>query len=523
MSHAKAELASHAEESPARDSLCDIVPHRGWRECRRAVENPRAASKGLAPVWVYGGQWMEGTMHQRETAAGLAVRLALLTATALVLAWEPAQAELLLPGKRLLIKNRIPDDVTKNRIKVSGEAPSIPIPVPGSADDPRCEPEGSGRGGAIAVESESTAERFWQALPCEGWKLRGRESSPRGYTYRDGQRAFGPCSSVVLQTGRLRAKCGGRVALDYDLVEGVSQLPVGVEVLLGEAVELCMDFSEVATGPTRTGADGRQVSVRDSPPGAACRYLTCEPTGPDVCDGIDNDCDGVIDNLGSGCPNELFSASLTLTALGAVSFPPFTFTASPISLGAANGSGSTATWSVQPDALPTGWFTWPVALSPVTAVRFEVRGNDAGSVAASTPASIALDALVELQGFGGFTLLGIPLLLGVPSTYVPPGPYGINFTTYGNAWTTKTTSIQFPVSNGLSTVTAMGSNNLVSGVGTVTMVSAQHVVWTLSGDWVVVAELTLVYAPNHGAGALFAGASVLLVAIGRRKRSRETR
>jgi hypothetical protein len=173
----------------------------------------------------------------------------------------------LLSGRKLLIRNRLPDDESRNRLVFVSRDPSIMMARPGSAADPRC---GFGDGGSIEVTSPSSGETFTASLPCENWHLLGTQTSPRGYRYRDPRLALGPCRRVTIAHGRMiRAKCMGRGPhlLDYDLQEGEAQPPVQVRVTTGAGVRYCSEFGGDIL---HDGANAKRFFAKHSVPPTDC-------------------------------------------------------------------------------------------------------------------------------------------------------------------------------------------------------------------------------------------------------------
>jgi hypothetical protein len=183
------------------------------------------------------------------------------------------------------------------------------------------------------------------------------------------------------------------------------------------------------------------------------------------------------------------------------SLPPATFSASGGLAGVAHGTGGGAVWSVGALDVPAGTstrFIGSSAAPPITQVQYLVNGNPtAGSFHASAGGSMAVTGLVDVKAYGGLVVLGVPVVVGVPSLIVPPviGP-AVSITAHANAWTTKTTTILVTGLN--APTTRMGSNGLVNGGGTVVLVSGLNVLmWTNRLQQLPsFATLTLTYAPD---------------------------
>jgi YVTN family beta-propeller protein len=173
-------------------------------------------------------------------------------------------------AKKLLIKNKLPDDETKNKIVLIAKDDAIGIPLPLSGDDPRCggAPQGTVKA-TLAFSSVSSAQSHQTDLPCENWKLLGSEASPRGYKYKDQALNDGTAKTVIWKAGKLfKAILQGKgpTALDYDLQLGVSQGSVAAILSAGNA-RLCA----VCTGGAgKDGADGKKFLGKDCAAPAEC-------------------------------------------------------------------------------------------------------------------------------------------------------------------------------------------------------------------------------------------------------------
>ncbi len=177
------------------------------------------------------------------------------------------------PGKKLKIRNKLPDDITKNRLLFDSKGASIVTPAPASVADPRCGTASTG--GRIRVSSATSGQSFWQDLPCQNWSLIGSEANPCGYSYKDAKLADGPCKRVLLRSGsRLKASCkgGGPHPLDYDLQVGQSQTPVAVTIETGQlglpgAQGYCAKFGGVVK---KDGSDGKTFLAKNAAAPASC-------------------------------------------------------------------------------------------------------------------------------------------------------------------------------------------------------------------------------------------------------------
>ncbi|MEE8556300.1 MAG: S8 family serine peptidase [Myxococcota bacterium] len=187
--------------------------------------------------------------------------------SAAVKALGPITAGQSIGGSKLVIKNAVPDNESRNRIVFVSRDPDIATGAPGSASDPRC---GAGGGGSLSVFSSSTGQTFPQRLPCENWTLLGQETNPKGYKYLDRELDQGPCKVVLVKEGRLaRALCIGKGpgVLDYDLT-GASEPPIHVRITLGTGnLTHCSEFGGTVQ---RDGSDAKIFLARDAPRPVSC-------------------------------------------------------------------------------------------------------------------------------------------------------------------------------------------------------------------------------------------------------------
>jgi hypothetical protein len=178
---------------------------------------------------------------------------------------EPAGA------KKLLIKNRVPDDESKNKIVFVAKDTAVTIPAPGSADDPRCglQPPGTVRA-TLSISSASSLQSHSTDLPCQNWKLLGSPITPKGYKYTDRELDDGTAKVVVWKGGKLlKAVLHGKGALtdlNYDLQVGVPQGTVAA-VLESGGLSIC---SNCPPSNGKDGADGKQFLGRDCTAPVAC-------------------------------------------------------------------------------------------------------------------------------------------------------------------------------------------------------------------------------------------------------------
>ena len=174
-------------------------------------------------------------------------------------------------AKKLLIKNRVPDDESKNKIVFVAKDTTVSAPAPGSADDPRCglEPPTTVKA-TLTISSATSGQTHSTDLPCGNWKLLGSPTNPKGYKYSDKELDDGTAKVVVWKGGKLlKAVLHGKGALtdlDYDLQVGVAQGTVAA-VLESGGLSVC---SVCAASNGKDGADGKQFLGKDCAAPVAC-------------------------------------------------------------------------------------------------------------------------------------------------------------------------------------------------------------------------------------------------------------
>jgi hypothetical protein len=201
-------------------------------------------------------------------------------------------------------------------------------------------------------------------------------------------------------------------------------------------------------------------------------------------------------------------------------------------LPAASFSGSGTTGQATTDLLATlgagtsfaGSFTSPVtdpSAVPITAIQVLLTKNGAGSFSGTTPGNVGGSAsftgVANVKGFGGMTLLGVPLNLGSGATS-SASAYGINITAISGIWTAGT-AVVTGLTGTATAATLAGSNGLnASGVGTLVLVTPVKLMTNLVGVLPGFGILTLTYvAPEPGLLLLVGAAVAGLVAAGRRR------
>jgi hypothetical protein len=170
--------------------------------------------------------------------------LAVLLATA-----AETQGASAIGGKKLLVKNVVPDDESRNRVVVVSRDPSIGLPVPGTVDDPRyC-------GTTMVVRLVGGPLAHEVTLPCLNWSLLGSETTANGYRYKDPELDDATVKSIVWKSGYLKITMRGRgpTVLGADLAEGVA-LGAAEAQLLGPSSGFCVRCTPIEG---KDGADGK--------------------------------------------------------------------------------------------------------------------------------------------------------------------------------------------------------------------------------------------------------------------------
>jgi hypothetical protein len=154
-----------------------------------------------------------------------------------------APIDIAVGARKLLIKNKDPDDENRNKVVLLAKDAAITTPAPSSLDDPRCGLDAPGTVKAsLALSSQASGQSHSTDLPCENWKLIGKASNPKGYLYRDRELDDGTAKIVVWKDGKLLKTVlqgKGPTNLDYDLQLDVSQGAVAATFTSG-ATRVCV-------------------------------------------------------------------------------------------------------------------------------------------------------------------------------------------------------------------------------------------------------------------------------------------
>lgn len=172
---------------------------------------------------------------------------------------------------KLRIRDTIPDDPSKRKIKWVAKSEDITLPAPGSLDDPRCNgaPDGTAKATIRFSNDASGHDTGVIDLPCHRWSASGDELR-RTYQYKDPKLFDGPCKFIRINAGRkVRARCIGgspAAALEYDLETGTAESSVRAVLAMGNRT-FC---SDVPAFKGKNGADGKLFVGKGGSPGQSC-------------------------------------------------------------------------------------------------------------------------------------------------------------------------------------------------------------------------------------------------------------
>jgi hypothetical protein len=173
-------------------------------------------------------------------------------------------------AKKVLVKNKIPDDEAKNSMVVQLKDAAIVMPPTGSPSDPRCNGAPSGTVKAtLTIASTTSGQSHTSPLPCQLWIVLGQEDNAQGYKYVDKTLAIGTVKQLTWRRGKdVKALLTGKGAstLGYDLQAGISQNELQGSLVSGD-VGVCF-----ACNAVRDGSDGRLYSAKaaECPAPATC-------------------------------------------------------------------------------------------------------------------------------------------------------------------------------------------------------------------------------------------------------------
>jgi hypothetical protein len=166
-------------------------------------------------------------------------------------------------AKKLLVKNKNPDNESKNKVVLVAKDGTISTPAPASFDDPRCGLSAPGTVKAtFTVSSAASGQSHSTDLPCENWALLGNASNPKGYRYKDKELDDGTAKIVIWKDGKLLKTVlqgKGPTNLSYDLQVGMPQGTVAATLTSG-GTQVC-----VVCGPDngKDGSDGKKFQGKN--------------------------------------------------------------------------------------------------------------------------------------------------------------------------------------------------------------------------------------------------------------------
>jgi hypothetical protein len=163
-----------------------------------------------------------------------------------------------------------------------------------------------------------------------------------------------------------------------------------------------------------------------------------------------------------------------------------------------------------------GSFTTTIPLTaapPLSQLQVIVTNNAAVNFTGG-PTSALFAGIANVKAFGGVTLLGVPLKLGIANTTTLGPTYGINITAISAPWTVGAAT----VNTGSATFMATGFNGLSrAGFGTLVLITPVKVITNIAGTLAAFATLTLTYVPEPGTLLLLGMGVAGLAALGRRR------
>lgn len=180
-----------------------------------------------------------------------------------------ATSAAVISAKKVLIKDKVPDNESKRKIVILSKDAGVGFPAALSANDPRCNgsPVGTSKA-TLTVASATSGQSHVIGLPCQNWTLLGNPSNPSGYKYKDKELDDGTVKVAVWKAGKLKLVLQGKGPsnLDYDLTAGISQ---GTVDLLfdnnGDGLCMaCIGFNG------KDGSDGKKFLGKSCPAPASC-------------------------------------------------------------------------------------------------------------------------------------------------------------------------------------------------------------------------------------------------------------
>jgi Tol biopolymer transport system component len=161
-------------------------------------------------------------------------------------------------GKKLLFKD--PGPAAKRKLMLLIKDSQIAAPAYGSAADPTLS------GATLTVYNPNSAEQQSFALPASGWQPVGDPPGSKGYKYKDGAQANGPCKKALIKPGKLvKAVCLG-AQISFTLDEP-SQGRLALKLATGSASAIqCADYLAPHISTDTTGL----FTAKNAPAPATC-------------------------------------------------------------------------------------------------------------------------------------------------------------------------------------------------------------------------------------------------------------
>jgi hypothetical protein len=164
-------------------------------------------------------------------------------------------------GRRLRVRDQV-GTPHRRALRFAAKDPAITSPGVGSDGDPTSD------GAILEIVNPVSLEGQTIALPAVGWQARGNPPGANGYRYRGGKVGTGPCRSVRIRAGQLRARCrGAELTLTLNEAE---QGTLAVGLRLGNAITYCTRFGGTVSQDVGTGQGKGLFVAKDAPAPVSC-------------------------------------------------------------------------------------------------------------------------------------------------------------------------------------------------------------------------------------------------------------
>ncbi|MEE8310875.1 MAG: PQQ-binding-like beta-propeller repeat protein [Candidatus Binatia bacterium] len=156
-----------------------------------------------------------------------------------------------LAGKKLLVKDRATAASKRKLVYLAKDVETVVSPNPESDEDPTM------NGATLTLSNPLTQETDTYSLPPSGWAGIGNPPGIKGYKYKDGSLANGPCKGVQIKAGKLvKAKCQGD-GMAFTLDEASQgELAIALRIGPGGAWRYCSVFGGTITKDAGSGVTG---------------------------------------------------------------------------------------------------------------------------------------------------------------------------------------------------------------------------------------------------------------------------